>query len=137
MNTVLLALGPFRFQVRGPSYEKLNLSTEARWEQQDRLSRAPAMQFIGPGVHTLTIDGTIYTHYSGGFSQIERMRSEMGKGRPHILVSGYGRVFGKYVIQNLDTTQTFFLADGAPLKVEFTTELKSYGEDGQNFGGLF
>ena len=132
-----MALGPFRFQVSGPSYERLSHRSDARWERQDRLGRAPARQFIGPGEHRVTLDGRIFTHYTGGYRQIERMRDALADGRPYILVSGFGTVFGKHVIEGVETGQEYFLPDGAPLKVEFTVDLASYGDDGAQFGSLF
>lgn len=134
---VLMALGPFRFQVSGPSYERFSHRSEARWERQDRLGRAPARQFIGPGDHLITLDGRVYTQYTGGYAQIERMRDALAKDTPYILVSGFGKVFGKFVIERVETGQEYFLPDGSPLRLEFTIDLASYGEDGAQFGGLF
>lgn len=137
MIGILMALGPFRFQVSGPSYERFSHRSEARWEKQERLGREPALQFMGPGGHRISLDGTIYTQYTGGYAQIERMREAMAKGAPFILVSGFGKVFGKFVIEGVDTGQEYFLPDGSPLKVEFTVDLASYGDDRGGIGGLF
>ena len=130
MATTMMGLGSFRFAIDTAAYQTLARSDEYRWESQERLSRHPAMQFIGPGHTTLQLEGIVYPHWKGGLGQIDAMRRMAGTGTPLRLVSGYGRIFGLFVIMKVDETQTTFLSNGAPRKQEFTIELKSYGADG-------
>jgi len=137
MNGVLLSLGGFRFEVSGPSYEGLEHSTSARWAKLDRLGAKPARQFVGPGDETIKLSGTIYTRFSKGFGEIEAMRAAAGKGKPMMLVSGYGRVFGRFVIEGIGSSQTHFLPDGSPQKATFSLDLAAYGGGLGILGGLF
>ena len=137
MNGVLLSLGGYRFEVSGPSYEGLEHSTSARWAKLDRLGAKPARQFVGPGDETVYLDGTIYPRFGKGFGQIEAIRAAAGKGKPMMLVSGYGRVFGRFVIERVNSSQTYFLPDGSPQKATFSLELGAYGGRAGILGGLF
>lgn len=130
MASVMMGLGAFRFAIDTAAYQQLQRTSEYRWESQDRIGRAPAMQFIGAGHETFTLEGIIYPHFKSGLGQLDLMRAQAGLGVPLTLVSGFGRIFGFFVIMTVDETQTFFLANGMPRKQEFSLELKSYGTDG-------
>lgn len=131
-----MGLGEFRFAIDTAAYQTLTRNDEYRWESQERINRAPAMQFIGPGHTTFTLEGVVYPHWKGGLGQIQNMRTIAGRGFPLRLVSGYGDIFGQFVVMSVDETQTAFLNNGAPRKQEFSLELKSYGADG-GLAGLF
>jgi phage protein U len=46
-----------------------------------------------------------------------------------MLINGLGEVLGRFVITQIEETQTTFLADGVPRKIEFRLSLERYGED--------
>ena len=126
----MMGLGPYRFSLDTAAYQNLERNDAYRWESQERIGRHPALQFIGEGHTTITIDGVIYPHFRGGFNQIESMRSMAKLGTPLILVSGSGRIFGTFAITSVDEKQSIFNRDGSPRKQEFALELMSYGSDG-------
>ncbi|MER8394094.1 phage tail protein [Mesorhizobium sp. M1340] len=131
--STMMGLGPFRFSLPTAAYQALDRGDEYRWVAQDRIGRAPAMQYIGAGQTSFTLSGVIYPAFRGGLGQLDAMRAVGATGAPQMLVSGLGRIFGLFVILGVDETQTFFLDNGAPRKQEFNLDLKSYGAD----GGLF
>jgi phage protein U len=135
MASVMMGLGAYRFAIDTAAYQTLTREDEFRWESQERIGRHPAMQFVGAGHSTFTLEGTIYPHWKSGLGQIERMRAQAGLGIPLRLVSGYGKIFGLFSVTRIGETQTHFFADGKPRKQEFSIELKSYGADGG--AGLF
>lgn len=68
MPDVLLVIGPFPFYTTAPSFDKLKFEADFRWVQQERLSRDPAAQFLGPGVRRVDIsDGgqRMYVPHTG------------------------------------------------------------------------
>lgn len=135
---VMMGLGGYRFSIETAAYQQLERTDEYRWQSQERIGRHPAMQFLGVGHTTIRLNGTIYPHFKSGMKQVDRMRGQAGSGSPMFLASRYGRIFGQFVIMSVSETQTIFLANGTPRKVEFTLELKSYGEDGfAGIGGIF
>jgi phage protein U len=127
--TVMMALGSLRFGVTGTSYQSLRRVAAYRWQQQDRLGRDPAQQFMGPGAEDVTLDGTIHPHYRGGLRQVEFMRLAARTGTPLMLVDGLGWVFQRWVILSVEETRTVFMSDGAPKQIDFRILLRSYGED--------
>ncbi len=133
--TIMMGLGPFRFSVAGAVYQQLTREVTARWPAQERVGRRPALQFTGPGEERLTLEGTIYLHYTGGLDQIRGMRAQALAGAPLMMVSGLGDVFGLWVITAVRDTESFLRADGLPRRVEFTLELSAYGPDGAGMGG--
>ena len=46
-----------------------------------------------------------------------------------MLVDGTGRIWGLWVINRIDETQTLFSGNGVPQKIAFTLQLTQYGED--------
>jgi len=129
MTEVMLALGEYRFSVETAAYETLSRTDTWRWQEQARLGREPAHQYLGPGVTSVQLPGVILPHYKGGLGQIDRIREEAGKGEPLNLVDGLGKVWGAYCIKQIQETQSRTLANGAPRKIEFSVDLVKYGED--------
>ena len=132
---VMLALGEFRFEIDTLAYQKLALSQSWRWPEQARITREPALQFVGPGVREINLDGVIYPSFKGGLGQIETMRDMADEGVPLMLVDGLGRVWGRFVIEELSDSRTVFADNGQPRRVDFAIKLKSYGENGPASGG--
>lgn len=129
VSLVMMALGTFRFGVNRASYQALARTAAYRWASLDRIGRDPAEQFLGPGSEEITLEGTIYPHFRGGLRQVEGMRLAARAGRPMILVDGLGWVLHRWVIVRVEERKAVFLADGAPRRIEFAVELRSYGED--------
>lgn len=129
LSAVMMALGAFRFGVNRASYQSFTRAAAWRWEAQDRLGRRPALQFLGPGIEEITLEGEIYPHFKGGLRQVEMMRLVASAGQPLMLVDGLGWVWDRWVITSIEETKTVFLADGAPRKIEFNVTLQAYGSD--------
>lgn len=135
---VMMGLGGFRFSLGTAAYQELERGNEYRWQSLERIGRHPAMQFLGVGHTTFRLKGTIYPNFKGGIRQIDKMRDQAGTGAPQFLVSAFGRIFGQFAITSVGEVQTIFFANGVPRKMEFSLELKSYGEDGLGgIGGIF
>lgn len=133
--SILMGLGPFRFETTRHAYEELERTVCGRWPAQERIGRRPALQFVGAGKSKIRIDATIYPELTGGLGQVEAMGVAAEAGAILMLVAGTGRVFGRYVITSLSDRQSFIDRDGTPRKVEVEITLERYGEDGGGFGG--
>lgn len=124
----MLQLGDFQFAVSTASYQELTRSTSWRWPGQDRLGQAAALQYTGPGDDTIRLQGVIYPEWRGGFGQVDSLRALGGAGKPLMLVSGLGDVFGAYVIEQVDERQGVFAAAGQPRRQEFSVALRRFGD---------
>lgn len=129
MSETMMALGSYRFSVSTAAYQELKRNQVYRWQAQERLLRRPALQFVGLGEESLEISGVIYPHYLGGLKQLDALRSQAGRGEPLLLVDGLGFVWGRWVVNQIDEDQSYFLKDGIPLKIGFQLRLSRYGSD--------
>lgn len=141
LGSVMMALGAFRFGMSGEAYQQFSRSAGYRWEKVHRIGRAPAMQYAGPDVHEVRLEGVIYPHFKGGLRQVELMRAKANTGEPLMMVDGLGWVWNKWVITGVDEGKSVFMRDGAPRKIDFSMSLTTYGADNGRLssflGGLF
>lgn len=128
-SRIMWMLGPFMFSRDTAAPQTLRRASEFVWPSQDRFGRDPALQYTGPGADTIELDGVIYPHYAGGFSQIAAMRELAAQGQPQLLIDGRGMVYGKWSILRVEETGTVFLDNGAPRKIGFRVSLQRYGDD--------
>lgn len=123
---LMMQLGSFQFGTWTAAYQELNRSTSWTWAEQELFGLAPTLQYTGPGADTMTLPGVIYPEYRGGLSQIDNMRLIAGNGLPLVLVSGLGRILGRWVIDKIDEKQSVFASAGVPRKIEFTLSLRRF-----------
>ncbi|WP_434361069.1 phage tail protein [Parasalinivibrio latis] len=121
---MMMMLGGYRFSVDTVAYERISRDTGYRWEKQDVIGTQPALQFLGPGDDTLSLDGVLYPHYRGGLGQLNAMRAQAGLGVPLMLIEGNGKVLGRWVIERVQETQRTFDRDGTPAKIRFSLRLR-------------
>lgn len=129
MTKVMMMLGPYPFMLHTAAPQTVARRSEYRWEQQDRIGRKPARQFLGAGSDEITLSGEILPHFAGGYGQLGAMRLLAGRGKPLLLVSGLGDVLGDWVITSVEEEGSEFFADGAPGAVAFTMTIAEYGAD--------
>jgi hypothetical protein len=129
MMLTMLALGPFRFGIGTAAYEDLARSRGWVWAEQEVIGAAPKLQFTGAKAEAIQLRGTIFSSLSiGGRAQLEAMAVFADRGKPMLMVSGPGLIFGFYVIEGIDQSDSRFTDIGAPKKVEFTITLKKYAD---------
>ncbi len=126
---VMLALGPFRFEMGHATYQSLAMSQSWRWPEQARIGREPALQFTGREAVEIRLQGLLFPGFDAGLSQVEEMRELADRGEPLQLVDGLGRVWGAWVIVEVGDTRSVLMDDGQPRRVGFDMKLKAYGED--------
>lgn len=120
----------YTFGMSTVAYNSMRRATNWRWSSQSRTGRSPAMQFIGKGEDSITLEGVIYPQFKGGLNQLPKMREEADKGRPFLLADSLGRVdYGYWCILQVEEVQTNFLQGGIPRKITFLLTLSAYGED--------
>ena len=127
--SVMMKLGSYHFSLSTSAYQKFKHSVSYRWHGQERLQRTAAYQYLGVGAEQIDLEGTIYPHFKGGFSQIAAMRRTADKVKPLLLIDGLGVSWGNWVITRLEQGQEVFLKNGQPRKITFRLTLLKYGED--------
>lgn len=125
-------LGDFQFALDTAAFQTLARTTEFRWVLLQRIGRAPAAQFLGPGEDSLELTGIIYPHFRGGLGQIGLIREKALTGEPMSLVYAFerrGQYAGQWCVKSVKETRTEFFQDGKPRKIEFIISLTAYGDD--------
>lgn len=125
----LYQLGDFQFNLPNGAPQTLDWSADFRWEEQGRLLRDPAQQFVGPGGQTITLDGVLFPGFSGRQGTMEQLRTIARRGEPLMLSDGTGKVHGKWAIKQVREGRGDFMAGGLARRIDFSIQLVFYGED--------
>ncbi|WP_397452537.1 phage tail protein [Pseudomonas sp. NA-150] len=123
---------PYYFNLDTAAFDELRRQTDFRWASQERLSRRPARQGIGPGDDKITLKGAIYPSFKGGLEQLNTLRRMGTQLEPLSLTTGFGVVLGTWCLSRLEEEQSALLQGGIPRKQSFTLEFSRYGDDMQN-----
>jgi hypothetical protein len=70
-----------------------------------------------------TLQGVVYPGVFKGYQELQALEAECGRGRALILVSGFGKVFGKFGVREVSRTETMIFTRGEPQKIEFNITL--------------
>jgi phage protein U len=141
MAGIMMSFGPIRFGLNRAAYSDLKRKSEYRWPVLERLGRRPAHQFVGIGVDTINLKGTIYPSFDPGgrcvgIHRVDEMRAVAAQGIPYDLVSGYGEAFGRWVIKSIEEKEEVFFEDGSFRKQDFEMEISLYGEENSGLDGI-
>lgn len=121
----------YSFGLSGASFQSLKRQASFKVAAQERLGRPDALQAVGQGGESLSLDGVIFTTLPGGRKEVEKLRALGRKMAPLLLTTGYGEVLGSWIIVSLSEQQDGLLANGAARKQQFSMEFKRYGDDYQ------
>lgn len=125
---MMMSLGVFAFSIRTAAYTDLNRQMSWRHPGSERVGARSATQFTGPGDDTISLSGLIAPDITGSQTSLDVLRDMAEQGRAWPLVDGTGTVFGAYVIEAINETQSLFFRDGTPRRREFQINLKRAGE---------
>ncbi|WP_412058056.1 phage tail protein [Bartonella sp. DGB2] len=123
---MMMALGDFRFSLRQLPYQRWARSDSYGWVEQARLGRKPVLQNPTLNATSISLEGVLYPQWRGGYGQLDAMRAMADEGKPLLLISGDGKVFGEFIIESVEEENTIFTRDGQPKRQEFTINLKEY-----------
>ena len=121
---MMMALGLYVFSLSTTAYQQLQRQTGWRHPSNPRVGALPARQFVGKGDDTITLSGLILPEISGQRLSLDALRLMADSGKSWPLVEGTGRIYGLWIIENLQETNTLFFRDGAPRRIEFTLTLQ-------------
>lgn len=127
---VQIIISGFIFGVDDAGYEKLSRSTGYRWPAQNRMQHQVAHQFVGEGDESVSISGYIHPELASSMYKLDELRAIAKGGKPHVVVTGAGTVLGKFVIVSIKDDFNGVMDDHRARRIDFTVELKRYGEDG-------
>lgn len=129
LGEVMLQWGSFAFSIGTAAHQEISRKNDWRWQQQDRLGRKPAQQYVGPNAESIRLQGVMLLDYAGRANAMAMLRQQADDGEPQLLVDHFGNVLGLYVLKSLETTGTVLDKYGQPRKISFSCEFVEYGED--------
>ncbi|MEZ6853022.1 phage tail protein [Halodesulfovibrio aestuarii] len=134
MPQPMMRLGEYVFSLDTAVYQSMSRTSKYNWAEQARIGRNPSLQYTGTGADTLSLPGIIFPTFKGKLRQLEAMRAEAEKGTPLLLIDLYGlnkvnrNVLGYWCITSVKEKTSDYLAGGIPQKIEFTLDLKYFGD---------
>lgn len=132
---MMMAYGMFVFSLSTVAYQGLQQQIGWRHPATQRVGQRPARQYLGHDDETITLNGVLLPELSGGETSLASLRILGDQGKAWPLIEGTGKLYGLYILENLETTRTLFFNDGAARKIEFSMTLKRV-DDKQQLGDL-
>ncbi len=120
----MMCLGQFVFELKTAPYQSFQRQNGWRHPSNARLGLRPARQFIGPDDETVTLSGVLLPELAGNALSLGELRGMADDGDAYVLVDGTGKLYGRYVIESIEETGTFFFRDGTPRRIEFSIAMK-------------
>lgn len=132
---MLMALGQFTFGLDTLAFDSLRRQSAWRHPSNARVGARPARQYLGPGDDGITLSGVLAPEFRGTALSLAQLRDMAGKGNAYGLVSGAGDVFGAFVIESMNETNTLFVREGRPRRIEFELTLARVDDGAADAGG--
>lgn len=128
MNTVMMNLGGYSFEIASTPYQELMRQTGWKWPEQELIGTTPAMQFTGRQADKISLRGLLVPGFTGGRLAVESLRLLGDLGKPLPLVSGTGFFLGLWVLESVEHSEDVHFSDGSPRRMSFTVNLKRYAD---------
>ena len=120
---MLMTLDQFVFGLSTLAYTELQRQTQWKHRTSSRVGARDARQFTGQGDDTITLNGTLSPELTGKLASLTELRAMADAGEAYAMVDGAGNVYGAFVIESMNETQTLHFEDGTPRRVDFTVSL--------------
>jgi phage protein U len=120
----MLALGMFVFMLPTVAYETKNRHTSWRHPSNPRIGAMPAYQYVGKGDDVFTLGGKLLPELYGSAGSLKLLRRMADTGKAYVMVDLTGTIYGAFVIEEMDETESYFYINGVAQKVDFRITLK-------------
>ncbi|WGL97198.1 phage tail protein [Arsenophonus sp. aPb] len=120
----LAALGLFVFQLKTTPYQNMQINKRWRYGVNSRIGTRPTCQFIGPDNDDITLSGSLYPELTGGKVSLVVLEMMAESGKAWSFLDGDGNIYGMFVIEEISQNKSYFFANGAARKIDFTLKLK-------------
>ncbi|ACS85891.1 phage tail protein [Musicola paradisiaca] len=137
---MMLALGLFVFHLKTLPYSSLKRDLKYNWAENKRIGLRSAYQYLGKGDDLITLSGKVSPEISGISSQLSLFALEYmaASGRAWPLIEGSGKIYGMYIIDSFNYTNSELFSDGSARSIDFSLTLKRVDESlSDMFGDLY
>lgn len=117
----------FVFELDTLLFDKRQRSTAQKISEHDLIGQRNILQHLGPGKDEITLPGTIYPCQFGDPESLDELRDLADQGGSHTLIDDQGRIQGKWMIEGVAETATYFDNHSKPKKIQFSVKLIRQG----------
>ncbi len=121
---MMMCLGQFVFSLHTLAYQEFKRQTQWKHPSTSRVGASDAHQFTGKGDDKITLSGWFAPEFNGSPLALNILRAMGDTGRPFVLVEGTGRIYGQWIITDLEEGKTHFDANGNARRIDFTLSIK-------------
>ena len=123
-NATLFSLGQFAFALTTLPMQELQRQLSWNHAENARVGAQPATQYTGRALDKITITGAVVPEI-GDRRALDTLEAMADAGASYVLADGTGRIWGAFVIDGLQHTDTAWIANGMPRKTTFSLSLKT------------
>jgi phage protein U len=126
---MMMSLDQFVFSLKTAPFKELQRQRSWKHRTSSRVGSRDASQFTGAGDDTITLNGLVAPETIGSIASLNELATMGDTGDAYVLVDGIGNVYGAFIIDGLNETQTYHTAEGIPRRIEFSLTLKRVDDD--------
>ncbi|WP_175773556.1 phage tail protein [Paraburkholderia phenazinium] len=126
---MMMSLDQFVFSLKTAPFKELQRQRNWKHRTSSRVGSRDASQFTGAGDDTITLNGLVAPETIGSIASLNELATMGDTGDAYVLVDGIGNVYGAFIIDGLNETQTYHTREGIPRKIEFSLTLKRVDDD--------
>lgn len=126
---MLMALDQFVFELNTAAYQELQRRTSWKHRAASRIGARDARQFLGLGEETITLSGVMAPELIGDLGSLDDLRTMADSGAAYAMVDGAGYVYGAFVIEDMNESQSLHYEDGTPRRIEWSISLARVDDD--------
>ncbi len=130
---IVLAWGAVLFTPTTQGFNELQHKMSFGWSKQELMNKSPLYQATQEIDHTISISGTFYTQEVGHDQMLNILKAQGKKQKPYFMADGSGRVYGKFILLDMDATESRHLKYGIAQKQTYTLNFAHVSKA----GGLF
>lgn len=126
---MMLSIDQFVFSMDTLPFQELQRQGSWKHRGNPRVGARDALQFLGPGDDLVTINGVLVPELTGDAASLDELRSMADMGDAYVLVDATGSVYGAYVIEAVNETQTLHGIEGIARRIDFTIGLRRVDDE--------
>ena len=127
---MMMSLDQFVFSLATVPYKELQRQRNWKHRTSSRVGARDSSQFTGVGDDSITLNGLLAPDNDiGSADSLDQLAKKGDVGDAYVLVDGTGTVYGAYVIDSLNETQTYHTKEGTARRIEFNLTLKRVDDD--------
>lgn len=125
---MLYQLGVLSIKVQPFNVDKVQADAATDYVAKPVLGAEPPQEYVGEGVHTWRLSGTLFPKVLGGLTELELLHAMRESGRPQFLLRGDGKPMGWVVIKAVSEREEHLAGDGVGQKIGVEISLTRAGK---------